>query len=79
MVGHWCDALTESIIGLYKTECIGTTVFHDAPYKTVADVEYATVDWYNHRRLHSRLDYTPGGVRARKTCSWGVNGPECVA
>jgi len=48
----------ESIIGLYKTECIRTAVFHDRPYKTVTDVEYATagwVDWYNHRRLHSRL------------------------
>jgi len=54
------NALMESVIGLYKTECIGTTVFHEGPYKTVADVEYATagwVDWYNHRRLHSRLDY----------------------
>jgi putative transposase len=48
----------ESIIGLFKTECITTTVFHDGPYKTLADVEYATagwVDWYNHRRLHSSL------------------------
>ena len=52
------NALMESIIGLYKTECIRTTVFHDGPYKTIADVEYATagwVDWYNHRRLHSTL------------------------
>ena len=55
------NALMESIIGLYKTECIRTTVFHDGPYRTIADVEYATagwVDWYNHRRLHSRLGYT---------------------
>jgi transposase InsO family protein len=52
------NALMESIIGLFKTECIATTVFHDGPYKTLADVEYATagwVDWYNHRRLHSSL------------------------
>ena len=52
------NALMESIIGLFKTECIATTVFHDSPYKTLADVEYATagwVDWYNHRRLHSSL------------------------
>ena len=52
------NALMESIIGLYKTECIATTVFHDGPYKTLADVEYATagwVDWYNHRRLHGSL------------------------
>ena len=50
----------ESIIGLYKTECIRTTVFHDGPYRTIGDVEYATagwVDWYNNRRLHSSLGY----------------------
>jgi transposase InsO family protein len=48
----------ETINGLFKTECIRTTVFHDGPYKTLADVEYATagwVDWYNNRRLHSTL------------------------
>jgi len=52
------NALMESVIGLFKTECIATTVFHDGPYKTLADVEYATagwVDWYNHRRLHGSL------------------------
>ena len=52
------NALMECVIGLYKTECIRTTIFHDSPYKTIADVEYATagwVDWYNNRRLHSRL------------------------
>ena len=48
----------ECVIGLYKTECVHTTVFHDGPYKTLADVEYATagwVDWYNNRRLHGTL------------------------
>jgi putative transposase len=52
------NGLMESIIGLFKTEAITTTVFHDGPYKTLADVEYATagwVDWYNHRRLHGTL------------------------
>jgi len=52
------NALMETVNGLYKAECIGTTVFHDGPYKTIADVEYATagwVDWYNERRLHSTL------------------------
>jgi putative transposase len=55
------NALMETINGLYKAECIRTTVFHDAPYKTIADVEYATagwVDWYNNRRLHSSLGMT---------------------
>ena len=48
----------ESVIGLFKTECIRTTVFHAGPYKTVSDVEYATagwVDWWNNRRLHGTL------------------------
>ncbi len=52
----------ESINGLYKAECIRTTVFHDGRYKTIADVEYATagwVDWYNNRRLHSTLGNIP--------------------
>ena len=52
------NALMETINGLYKTECVRTTVFHQGPYKTIADVEYATagwVDWYNTRRLHGSL------------------------
>lgn len=52
---------TTILFDLYKTECIRTTVFHAGPYKTVTDVKYATagwVDWYNPRRLHSRLGYT---------------------
>lgn len=56
------NALMETIIGLFKTECIATTIFHDRPYKTLADVEYATagwVDWYNNRRLHSTLGNVP--------------------
>ena len=32
----------QTINGLYKAECIRTTVFHTGPYKTIADVEYAT-------------------------------------
>ena len=54
------NTLMETINGLYKAECIRTTVFHDGPYKTIADVEFATagwVDWYNTRRLHSSLGY----------------------
>jgi len=56
------NALMETINGLYKTECIRTTVFHDGPYKRIADVEHATarwVDWYNTRRLHSSIGYVP--------------------
>jgi putative transposase len=39
------NALMESIIGLYKAECIDTDVFHAGPYTSVGDVEYA------HRRM----------------------------
>jgi putative transposase len=52
------NALMETVIGLFKTECIATNLFHHGPYKSLADVEYATagwVDWYNHRRLHGTL------------------------
>jgi transposase InsO family protein len=52
------NALMECIIGLFKTECIKTDAFHTGPFKTIADVEFATmawVDWYNNRRLHSTL------------------------
>jgi transposase InsO family protein len=52
------NALMESINGLYKCECIRTTIFHTGPYKTIADVEHATsgwVTWYNTDRLHSTL------------------------
>ena len=48
----------ETINGLYKAECIRTTVFHHGPNKTLADVEYATAGWvylYNQRRLHGSL------------------------
>ena len=55
------NALMETINGLYKAECVRTTVFHDGPYRTIADVEFATagwVDWYNNRRLHGTLGMT---------------------
>ena len=56
------NGLMECLIGLYKTECINTNLFHSGPYKTIADIEYATmawVDWYNNRRLHSTLGMIP--------------------
>jgi putative transposase len=59
----WNNALAETAIGLFKTEAIGQhSPFLTGPLKTVDDVEYAAiewVDWYNARRLHSRLNYVP--------------------
>ena len=43
---------------MHQPRCVRTTIFHDGPYKTIVDVEYATagwIDWYNHRRLHGSL------------------------
>ena len=51
------NAMAESVIGLYKTECVR----HDGPFRSVDDLELVTlswVHWYNTARLHSSLDYT---------------------
>jgi len=40
----------ETVIGLFKTECIRTTVFHSGPYRTIADVEWATAGWVDWSR-----------------------------
>ena len=47
-----------TIIGLYKTEVIRKR----GPWKTMDDVEYATlewVDWFNHRRLLAPIGNVP--------------------
>lgn len=52
------NALMGTINGIYKAECVRTTIFHDGPFRTIAHVEYATagwVDWYNNRGLHGSL------------------------
>jgi putative transposase len=52
------NALAETINGLYKTEVIHKR----GPWRTVDDVEYATlewVDWFNHRRLLEPIGNIP--------------------
>jgi putative transposase len=53
----------ESLNGLYKAECIRTTVFHEGLHRTIIDVEFATAGWvdcYNNRRLDgSRRNVPP--------------------
>lgn len=41
------NALMETVIGLYKTERIRNTIFHNQPFRTIADVEYATAGWFD--------------------------------
>lgn len=57
------NALAESTIGLFKNEAIRDgSPFRNGPLKTVDDVEWVTagwVDWFNARRLHSRLGDIP--------------------
>jgi putative transposase len=52
------NAMAESVIGLYKRECVR----HDGPFRTVDELELATlswVDWFNRDRLHGELGHVP--------------------
>lgn len=52
------NALDESVIGLYKTECVR----RDGPVRSVEDLELATaswVHWCSTRRLHSKIGNVP--------------------
>jgi putative transposase len=52
------NAMAESVIGLYKAECVR----HEGPVRTVDDLELRTltwVHWFNHTRLHSALGHVP--------------------
>ena len=63
-VGDACDnALAETTIGLYKTECIRDgSPFRAGPIATLASLEHLTsawVHWYNNHRLMHRLGRRP--------------------
>ncbi len=52
------NALAETVNGLYKTELIRRR----GPWRNVEHVELATlawVEWFNNRRLHSKLGHVP--------------------
>ena len=52
------NALAESVIGLYKTECVR----RDGPFRTVEELELATcswVHWFNTTRLHGAIGHVP--------------------
>jgi transposase InsO family protein len=57
------NALCETTIGLYKTECVREgSPFRNGPLTTLADVESITsawVHWYNTARLMHRLNRRP--------------------
>ena len=57
------NALCETTIGLYKTECIREdSPFRNGPIHTLAVLESITsawVSWYNHHRLMHRLGRRP--------------------
>jgi putative transposase len=68
------NAMAESIIGLFKTELVRW----EGPWRGLDDLELATldwVDWFNHTRLYSALDYqTPAAVEAEYYRS--INNPD---
>ena len=50
------NALAESVVGLYKTECVKI----DGPFRTSDELELATlswIHWFNEDRLHSSIGY----------------------
>jgi putative transposase len=52
------NALAESVIGLYKAECVR----HEGPVRNVDELELRTltwVHWFNQTRLHSALEHVP--------------------
>jgi putative transposase len=52
------NALAETVVGLYKTECVR----HDGPFRSVDDLELATlswVHWFNSNRLHGSIGHIP--------------------
>jgi putative transposase len=57
------NALAETTIGLYTTECLrDNSPFRHSPLATLADLEEATsawVHWYNTNRLMHRLGRRP--------------------
>jgi len=57
------NALAETMIGLYKTECVREgSPFRNGPIRTLADLENVTsawVHWYNTARLMHRLGRRP--------------------
>ena len=52
------NAMAESVIGLYKAECVR----HEGPWRGVDDLELATMNWvwwFNNVRLHGQIGYIP--------------------
>jgi putative transposase len=54
----YVNALAESLIGLYKTECVR----HELPWRNADELELATLNWvwwFNNTRLHSAIGWIP--------------------
>jgi putative transposase len=72
------NALTESVIGLYKTEVI----YRRGPWRGFEDVEYATLEWvawFNTQRLLEPLGYVLPAEFEEQCYRVQATQPECVA
>jgi putative transposase len=74
------NALAETIIGLYKCECVRIgSPFNPDGFTTVADVETATAEWVhwfnNHRLLHRLKRRPPAEVEAEHYAQQAVDQP----
>jgi putative transposase len=52
------NSMAESVIGLYKTECVR----HEGPWRSVDAIELGTLNWvwwYNQIRLHGQIGHVP--------------------
>ena len=77
------NALAETTIGLYKTECIRDgSPFRTGPIRTLADLEEVTsawVHWYNTQRLMHRLARKPPAEAEAEYYQQAVTVPGRVA
>ena len=59
------NSMAESVIGLYKTECVR----HEGPWRGPDDLELGTLNWvwwFNHSRIHGEIgNVTPHRIRDR--------------
>lgn len=69
------NALAETVNGYYKTELVRGPA-HDGPWKSIDELELATLHWHNTTRLHGYLgDLPPAEYEAAYYAATGTDQP----